>query len=149
MTRVKICGITRLEDAQAAVDLGAWALGFNFWPKSPRYISPENAAEIIKKLPATVQQVAVVVDANIEELLHIGTQTGIGTFQLHGKESAEFCKQVPGKVIKALHLDSESSVAQVSAFRGVADWILVDSMSGASEFIHSSRDISHPRRQGA
>ena len=81
---VKICGITNLEDALAAVDSGATALGFNFYPKSPRYITPLAAAEIVSKLPAWVKKVGVFVNAETEEAARIA---GLDVVQLHGDES--------------------------------------------------------------
>lgn len=87
-TRVKICGITRLEDATLAVELGAAALGFNFYPKSPRYITPSSARAIINKLPPFVMAVGVF--ANETDGTHVATiarQAGVTTVQLHGTSS--------------------------------------------------------------
>jgi len=81
---VKICGITNLEDALAAVDAGASALGFNFYPKSPRYITPQSAAAIVSKLPAQITKVGVFVNAETEETARIA---GLHVVQLHGDES--------------------------------------------------------------
>lgn len=86
---VKICGITNREDALAAIAGGAAALGFNFYPASPRYITPEAAAELIAELPARVWKVGVFVDAPAESLLRIARQTGIDIAQLHGSETPE------------------------------------------------------------
>ena len=86
---VKICGITNLEDAMASVESGASALGFNFYPKSPRYITPEAAAEITSKLPAGVIKVGVFVNAQTEETARIA---GLDVVQLHGDESPQ---QIP------------------------------------------------------
>jgi len=86
---VKICGITNLEDAMASVESGASALGFNFYPKSPRYITPEAAAEITSKLPAGVIKVGVFVNARTEETARIA---GLDVVQLHGDESPQ---QIP------------------------------------------------------
>jgi phosphoribosylanthranilate isomerase len=84
---VKICGITNRDDAWAAIEGGAAALGFNFYPASPRYISPDAAAELIAEVPAGVWKVGVFVDAPLETLLRIARQTGLDIAQLHGSET--------------------------------------------------------------
>ena len=102
MTLVKICGITNVEDALAAVDAGADALGFNFYPRSPRYISPANAREIIDQLPESVLTVGVFVNEEIQSVSRILTQARLSAVQLHGDESPEYCRELAGKyVIKA------------------------------------------------
>jgi phosphoribosylanthranilate isomerase len=111
---VKICGITRPEDADLAVELGASALGFIFWPGSPRYISYEPAAEIVRRNAGRVQSVGVFVDQPPEEVMHIMDVVGLDIAQLHGRESPEYCRQIlrravpsPGRhrqVIKAIGL---------------------------------------------
>jgi phosphoribosylanthranilate isomerase len=85
---VKICGITNREDALAAIEGGATALGFNFYPASPRYIAPEKAADIAAGLPR-VWKVGVFVDEAPEQILAIAAQTGLDIAQLHGSESPE------------------------------------------------------------
>ncbi len=84
MTLVKICGITALEDALAACDAGAGALGFNFWPRSPRYIEPERAARIIERIPGKVLAVGVFVDETAERIEEMATMAGVEVAQLHG-----------------------------------------------------------------
>ena len=84
MTLVKICGITALEDALAACDAGAGALGFNFWPRSPRYIEPERARRIIERIPGGVLAVGVFVDEPAERIEAIAAAAGIEVAQLHG-----------------------------------------------------------------
>ena len=84
---VKICGITNREDAAAAIDGGAAALGFNFYPPSPRYIAPHEAAEIIARLPATVWKAGVFVDESPEAILRTALEAGLDIAQLHGNES--------------------------------------------------------------
>lgn len=83
---VKICGITNLEDAQAAVESGASALGFNFYRRSPRYIEPEAAAEIVVRLPKGPQYVGVFVNERPEDLRDLMAQTGLDTAQFHGSQ---------------------------------------------------------------
>ncbi len=84
MTLVKICGITTLEDALAACDAGADALGFNFWPRSPRYIAPDRAQRIIERIPGGVLAVGVFVDETAERIEEVSAEAGIEVAQLHG-----------------------------------------------------------------
>jgi len=84
VTLVKICGITELEDALAACDAGADALGFNFWPRSPRYVEPERAARIIERIPGNVLAVGVFVDETAERIEQTAAAAGIEIAQLHG-----------------------------------------------------------------
>ncbi|MCC7342434.1 MAG: phosphoribosylanthranilate isomerase [Bryobacterales bacterium] len=83
---VKICGITRLEDALASVEAGADALGFNFFPASPRYVSPEVAGQIVSALPAGIRKVGVFVNPEPEAVARIRKTVGLDTVQLHGDE---------------------------------------------------------------
>lgn len=94
---VKICGITNLDDALAAVDAGADALGFNFYPRSPRYIAPEAARAIIRRLPEYVLTVGVFVNEELDAVKRIASLTaGVSALQLHGNESPEYCKALDG-----------------------------------------------------
>src|SRR5437868_7301721 len=88
MVRVKICGITSLEDAQLAVELGADALGFNFYQKSPRCIAPADAWRIISKLPALVSAIGVFVNWDSGSVLALAKSLHLSAVQLHGDESA-------------------------------------------------------------
>jgi phosphoribosylanthranilate isomerase len=103
--RVKICGIRTSEEAAAAFELGADALGFNFWPRSPRYVSPDSAAEIITDLAPFVACVGVFVNEPKESVSEIATRLRLTAVQLHGDESPESCAALaPLKVIKALRV---------------------------------------------
>lgn len=101
---VKICGITRPEDADLAVELGASALGFIFWPGSPRYISHHLAGDIVRRNAGRVQSVGVFVDQPPDEVVRIMDVVGLDIAQLHGGESPEYCRQIRRQVIKAIGL---------------------------------------------
>ena len=90
-TRVKICGITNLADAQAAVEAGADALGFIFYEKSPRFVSMKTAAEISKQLPPFVIRAGVFVNAEEELVMRAIGGCGLSLLQFHGDEPPEFC----------------------------------------------------------
>ena len=91
---VKICGITRAQDADLAAGLGANALGFVFWPNSPRYISADAARAIAATVPAHVLKVGVFVDQPVEEVARIMADVGLDVAQLHGHESPEYCREL-------------------------------------------------------
>jgi phosphoribosylanthranilate isomerase len=109
MTRVKICGITRLEDAQLASTLGAWAVGFIFWPGSPRFIDPDEAAPIVSALSPLVVPVGVFVDQPVEVVNDVARRLRLGAVQLHGSESNEYMAHVEPRIIKAASLESCTS----------------------------------------
>jgi phosphoribosylanthranilate isomerase len=92
MTWIKICGITNLDDALDAIDAGANALGFVFYPKSPRYITAEAARTIVDKLPQTIERVGVFVNESGESIRDIAKLVGLTSVQLHGDESLEFSR---------------------------------------------------------
>ncbi|HSD22007.1 MAG TPA: phosphoribosylanthranilate isomerase [Anaeromyxobacter sp.] len=113
---VKICGITRLEDALAAVRHGADALGFNFWPGSKRYVAPADAARIVGKLPPGVLAFGVFVNASREELLASIAASGVGVAQLHGDEPPGLCALLPVPVVKAIRVDGPGALAAMAAY---------------------------------
>src|SRR5215204_289028 len=104
MTLVKICGITNLEDALACVEAGADALGFNFYPNSPRYVAPQEARRITGQLPASVLSVGVFVnEESPRRVEEIASEAGVAAVQLHGDEPAAYCRALRSRlVIKAL-----------------------------------------------
>jgi phosphoribosylanthranilate isomerase len=101
VTRVKICGITREDDALAAVRAGADAIGFVFWPGSERFIAPDAAASIAAALPPFVARVGVFVNSRADDIIAIRDQVGLSAIQLHGEETPEFLRHLPGPLIKA------------------------------------------------
>jgi phosphoribosylanthranilate isomerase len=106
-TRVKICGITTVEDAWAAIDAGADALGFVFFEKSARAVSIQTASAICQQLPAFITRVALFVDASVETVNTILTHVEIDLIQFHGAETDEFCRQFNKPFIKALQVKSK------------------------------------------
>lgn len=128
---VKICGITRREDALVAVKLGANFLGFNFYAESPRYIAPEAAKAIISKLPDSVSAVGVFVNETVENISRISRETGLHAVQLHGDEDAAFIarlrSQCPIDVIKAVRLRPNVEIDHRDL--AAASALLIDSYS--------------------
>ncbi|HTP50789.1 MAG TPA: phosphoribosylanthranilate isomerase [Anaeromyxobacteraceae bacterium] len=150
--RIKICGITSVEDALAAVRLGADALGFNFWSDSKRYISPSAAEAIVARLPPFVTTVGVFVNQPEGEIRAIASESGVQVFQLHGDEPPDFCARLPLPVIKAIPVDQVKALSrllsyEVSAFlldtpsRGFGgsgvpfDWSLAEGVSEVAPVI--------------
>ena len=126
MVRVKICGITRLEDALLAIELGAHALGFNFYEKSPRCVSPANAWKIIRELPALVATVGVFVNWDSASVIALAKSLHLGAVQLHGDESAlvtaACARHLP--VIKAFRTDAKFSPAQFRVHAAASAFLL-------------------------
>jgi len=115
---VKICGITRPQDAERAVELGATAIGFIFWPSSPRRIGLEAARSIGRLVPASVLKVGVFVDAPAQELARTVDEAGLDAVQLHGSESPALVRGLEARVIKAVALGSPDADAQIAQWTG-------------------------------
>jgi len=127
ITKVKICGITNYDDAVAAMNLGADLLGFNFFPKSPRYIKPQDAAAIIRRLPAFIDISGVFVNSSLDEIREIAALCQLDWVQLHGDENTEFCRWLAydsAKTMKALRIKDAGDLQQVDRFS--TDAILLD-----------------------
>lgn len=124
--RVKICGITRLEDARAAVAAGADALGFVLYPPSPRYIAPAAAAALMRALPPFVTPVALFVDPTVEEVRALLALAPNALLQFHGDESDAFCAQFGRPWIKALAVKAGNDTAAAIAAHPGAAGILLD-----------------------
>jgi phosphoribosylanthranilate isomerase len=127
--KVKICGITRVEDALAAVRAGADALGFNFWPRSRRYLAPGAARAIVRRLPPFVTAVGVFVDPSRDEALRAAEASGIQVFQLHGNEPPALAASLPLPVVKAIHVADASSLAAMASYE-VSAFLLDSASSG-------------------
>ena len=128
--KVKICGITNIADALAAVELGADMLGFNFYPPSPRYLTAEKAIEIIKKLPTFVDTVGIFVNPGVDELRDMVGQGFLNWIQLHGDETPEFCddlRWVHAKTIKAVRVRSHDDIERAQEYG--TDGILLDAFN--------------------
>ena len=128
MTKVKICGITRPDDAAKAVELGAWAIGLNHWDQSPRLIEPAVAAEIGRGLKRQVEVAGVFVNPTLDEVDDAVENAELTMVQLHGDEGPSFCSEVArrtgAKVIKAFRVRSTEQVREAEAFR--VDYHLLD-----------------------
>lgn len=128
MVRVKICGITNIEDALASVEAGAELLGFNFYRESPRYIEPAAARRIIDQLSSSVLSVGVFVNERREQLERFADEAGVQSVQLHGDESASYCLKLKHLfVIKALRVNSNFEPEQAAQYQTGA--ILLDGFS--------------------
>ena len=123
--RIKICGITNAEDALAAAQFGADALGFIFAP-SPRRIAPEKARQIIKVLPPLVQTVGVFVDEDLGEVSSVAEMCGLDILQFHGSESADYCDSFDHRVIKAVRLRNRQDIKSLAKYDGVVQALLLD-----------------------
>lgn len=119
MVRVKICGITNFEDAHQAINLGADALGFNFYKRSPRYLEPAKAKPIIEALPPLISLVGIFADEfSPERIRTIAHAVGLGTIQLHGSESPEYIRKISEvRIIKAFRVNESFDVSQLAAYQ--------------------------------
>lgn len=117
MVKVKICGITNLEDAIASVGAGCNALGFVFYKKSPRYIIPQQAKRIIRLIPSSITKIGVFVNAKKKTIDNIARMCKLDILQFHGYESPEFCKKFKGyKIIKAVRIKNKNSLNGLSKY---------------------------------
>jgi phosphoribosylanthranilate isomerase len=123
---VKICGITSAEDARAAVDAGADALGFVFWHMSPRKVDPARAAAITRELPPFVLRVGVFVDTPRDEMARIADQVGLDLLQLHGDEPPEAMEGLPRRALKAVRVGKTFSPDEALRYASKAAGLLVD-----------------------
>jgi phosphoribosylanthranilate isomerase len=152
--KAKICGITRLEDAELAVDLGAWALGFILWPGSSRAVAPEDAAHIAARVRRRASLVGVFVNASLDEVAGSADAIGLSHLQLHGDEGPAFCAEAARrtgcKVIKAFSVSSGADLQAAERFRNVDFHLLDASARGARGGTGRTWDWAlAPRRRSA
>lgn len=126
-TRVKICGVTRAEDAIAAAEYGADAIGFVFYESSPRCIKPEVAAEIASFLPPFVSIVGLFVDADPEQVARTLSELPVDVLQFHGAESPAYCEQYDRPYIKAVRVEAGTPVRETVDSYASAQGVLLDS----------------------
>jgi phosphoribosylanthranilate isomerase len=133
VTRAKICGITFREDAELAVEHGAWAIGLIRWPRSPRACDAPTAAEIVGALRRRVACVGVYVNPALDEIVAEAEQIGFTHLQLHGDEGPQFCAEAARrtgcKIIKATRVATEGDIRALERFR--TDFHLLDAAAGA------------------
>lgn len=125
--KIKICGITNIEDALAAESFGADAVGFIFYKKSKRYVSPEQAEHIMRALSLFTTKVGVFVDETFEIINKISKQTGINVVQLHGNENLDIMKSISLPVIKAFRVDDNFNYNKLNQYQEYS--ILLDAYS--------------------
>ncbi len=118
MMKIKICGITNSNDALACSAAGVDMIGLNFYEQSPRYIRPEQARAIARKLPLSTQAVGIFVDTPIEEIRRVARDVGLRVVQLHGSESPEMCAELARDfaIIKVLRMDDGFGAQRASAY---------------------------------
>ncbi|HVF71950.1 MAG TPA: phosphoribosylanthranilate isomerase [Chthoniobacterales bacterium] len=141
MLRIKICGLTTPQDAQAAIELGADALGFNFFNGSKRYLPVAEAGRWIGQLPGEVEKIAILVDPEFEAAKAVARVPGVDAIQLHGSESPEFCRRLKDEGIrfeKAIPVTSPELLQSAPQF--FTRTVLLDSVS-AGEFGGSGRSF--------
>ncbi|NLD13624.1 MAG: phosphoribosylanthranilate isomerase [Gammaproteobacteria bacterium] len=125
-TRVKICGITRLEDARVAAQAGADALGFVFYGPSPRNVEPEQAGEMVRQLPAFVTSTGLFVDAERAFVEQVLAQVPLDLLQFHGDETPDYCESFGRPYIKALRMQPGVDIAALAQSYQEARGILLD-----------------------
>jgi len=127
--KIKFCGVTREQDAELAVSLGAWAVGMILWPQSPRAVSVEQAAELAALLKRRAESVGVFVNPTLDEVAQTVEATGLTIVQLHGQEGPSFCIEVARrtgcKVIKAMRVRHAADLQALAAWH--TDFHLLDS----------------------
>jgi phosphoribosylanthranilate isomerase len=150
IVQIKICGMRRQEEVDAAVEAGVDLLGFNFWPGTSRYIPPEEAVPLIRSVPSHVWTVAVFVDEAPERVLEIAAMTGVSVLQFHGGESPEYFERIGSiRKIKAFKVTDDFSSSKLSPFSSayafLLDGFLAGGLPGGTGTVF---DWSHAQRAG-
>lgn len=123
--KVKICGITNLDDALDAIELGADYLGFNFYPESPRFIHPEACLKLLEEVPTEIPRVGVFVNANPQLVINLATEMTLSLLQFHGDETPEYCRQFGRPTMKAFRPKKPEDLIVIPDYE--CDYILIDS----------------------
>ncbi|MEA2427762.1 MAG: phosphoribosylanthranilate isomerase [Thermoleophilaceae bacterium] len=158
MTKVKLCGITSLDDARLCADAGAWALGHIFWAGSPRRCEVEEAERISAELRRKVEIAGVFFNSSLDEVAEIVDAANLSLVQLHGDEGPAYCAEIArrtgAKVIKAVRARDKASIRALLSYRDRVDYHLVDAykpdVPGGTgetfswELIDELRDSGHP-----
>jgi phosphoribosylanthranilate isomerase len=158
MTRVKLCGITNIEDARLSADAGAWAIGMIFWPQSVRRCEVEEAERISAELRRRVHPVGVFVNTSLDEVAEIADACNLALIQLHGDEGPAYCSEVArrtgAKIIKVARAKDKASVRALLAYRDRVDFHMMDTYRAevpggtgetfAWELAGELRDSTHP-----
>lgn len=124
---VKICGVTRPEDAEAAVAAGADWIGLNFWPRSRRHVTVERALEIVAAIPGDVKRVGVFVNAAAPHVGDVAARVGLDLVQMHGDEDPLYCRGLGRPYVRALRVSSEGDLRAIEAYD--TDLFLLDAPS--------------------
>lgn len=129
-TRIKFCGITRPEDAIAAAEAGADAIGLVFYPRSPRALAVEQAAEIVRRMPPLVTPAGLFVDAATDALLQTAVHVGLRHIQLHGRETPGRVRELINfRVIKSVRVDRSSLASELERWHGAARSLALPNLS--------------------
>jgi phosphoribosylanthranilate isomerase len=130
MIKIKICGVTNAEDAIWAANLGADYVGLNFYPPSPRKVSPKNAKDIAAQLPPFVIPVGIFVNEPVTSIAKVVKSVPLKVVQLHGQETPEICREIKAlgvQVIKAISLEAPLNAGDLAAYADTVDFFLFDS----------------------
>ncbi len=127
--KIKICGLTRIEDIVELNAYPAWAAGFNFYPASPRYVSAALATDLIKHLSPTILKVGVFVNQDSKLIVETCQRCALDLVQLHGDESPAVCRSLPVPVIKAFRIRDAASIDAIQPYQDAVAYVLLDGFS--------------------